>query len=53
MTGPAQAMRVVLDGAAAAAVVLGVALAFPLGILLIGLPVALVVRLILEIARRL
>jgi hypothetical protein len=46
-------MRAVLDAAAAAAVVLGVVLAFPPGILLVGLPVVLVVRLILEIARRL
>lgn len=46
-------MRTVLDAVAAAAAVLGIVLMFPFGILLIGLPVVLFVRLILEIARRL
>lgn len=46
-------MKTLLDALAAAAAVLGIVLLFPLGILLIGLPVVLVVRLILEIARRL
>jgi hypothetical protein len=46
-------MRTVLDALAAAAVVVGIVLLFPLGILLVGLPVVFVVRLVLEIARRL
>ena len=45
-------MRTVVDAVATAVVVAGIVLLFPLGILLIGLPVALVVRLVLEIARR-
>jgi hypothetical protein len=50
---PFQTMRTLLDALAAAAAVLGIVLLFPVGILLIGLPVVLVARLILEIARRL
>ncbi len=46
-------MRAVLDAVAGVAAALCIVLLFPLGILLIGLPVVLVVRLILEIARRL
>jgi hypothetical protein len=45
-------IRKVVDAAATAAAVVCIALLFPVGILLIGLPVALVVRLILGIARR-
>jgi hypothetical protein len=46
-------MRTILDALAAAAAVVGLVLLFPVGIVLIGFPVVLVVRLILEIARRL
>ncbi|MGH9313576.1 MAG: hypothetical protein ACRD09_06300 [Vicinamibacterales bacterium] len=46
-------MRTVLDAMAAVAAVLCIVLLFPLGILLVGLPVVLFVRLMLEIARRL
>jgi hypothetical protein len=46
-------MRTLVDAVATALAVVGIVLLFPLGILLIGLPVALVVRLVLEIARRL
>jgi hypothetical protein len=45
-------MRKVLDAIAAVAAVFFVVLLFPLGILLAGLPVVLLVRLLLEIARR-
>ncbi len=45
-------MRTVLDALAAAAAVLGIVLLVPAGILLLGLPIVLVVRLILEIAQR-
>jgi hypothetical protein len=44
-------MTTLLDALAAAAAVAGIVLLFPVGIILIGLPVVLVVRLILEIAR--
>jgi hypothetical protein len=44
-------MRTVLDALAAAAAVLGIVFLVPVGILLLGLPIVLVVRLILEIAR--
>jgi hypothetical protein len=46
-------MRTILDALAGAAAVVGLVLLFPIGIVLMGLPVVLVVRLILEIARRL
>jgi hypothetical protein len=46
-------MRTVLDALAAAAAVLGIVFLVPAGILLLGLPIVLVVRLMLEIARRL
>lgn len=46
-------MRTVLDAVAAVAAALCIVLLFPLGILLLGLPIVLVVRLMLEIARRL
>jgi hypothetical protein len=46
-------MRTVLDALAAAAAVVGIVLLFPVGILLIGLPIVLVVRLMLEIVARL
>jgi hypothetical protein len=48
-----QTIRTVLDALAAAAAVLGIVFLVPVGILLLGLPIVLVVRLILEIARRL
>jgi hypothetical protein len=44
-------MRTVLDALAAAAAVLGIVFLVPVGILLFGLPIVLVARLILEIAR--
>jgi hypothetical protein len=45
-------MRTAVDALATVAAVVSIALLFPLGILLIGLPVALFVRLLLEIAHR-
>ena len=50
---PLKTMRTVLDAVAAVAAALCIVLLFPVGILLIGLPVVFVVRLILEIAQRL
>ncbi|HEX2343408.1 MAG TPA: hypothetical protein VHI98_23255 [Vicinamibacterales bacterium] len=46
-------MRTVLDALATAAAVVGIALLFPVGVFLIGLPIVLVVRLMLEIVARL
>jgi hypothetical protein len=46
-------MRTVLDALATAAAVAGIVLLFPVGIFLIGLPIVLVVRLMLEIVAKL
>lgn len=45
-------MRTIIDAVATLAAAVCVAFLFPLGILLIGLPVVLFVRLLLEIVRR-